>query len=48
MSENKTISWGNKTVPIVREVDVLVAGGGYAGFGISTKAASSGVSGIPK
>ena len=42
MSENKTICWGNKTIPVVRDVDVLVAGGGYAGFGAAMCAARNG------
>ena len=42
MSEIKTISWGNKEIPVVREVDVLVAGGGYAGFGAAMCAARNG------
>ena len=42
MSEFNTINWGNKTIPVVREVDVLVAGGGYAGFGAAMCAARNG------
>lgn len=36
MSENKTICWGNKNIPVVREVDVLVAGGGNSGLALYT------------
>ena len=42
MSEIKTINWGAKQIPVVRDVDVLVAGGGYAGFGAAMCAARNG------
>ncbi len=32
----------SKEIPVVREVDVLVAGGGYAGFGAAICAARNG------
>ncbi|MBQ9502240.1 MAG: FAD-dependent oxidoreductase, partial [Lentisphaeria bacterium] len=35
-------AWGAKEIPVVRNVDVLVAGGGYAGFGAAMCAARNG------
>ena len=40
--EGKTFEWGKKEIPVVRNVDVLVAGGGYAGFGAAMCAARNG------
>ncbi len=42
MSETERINWGAKEIPVVRDVDVLVAGGGYAGFGAAMCAARNG------
>ncbi len=42
MSEIEKITWGAKEIPVVRDVDVLVAGGGYAGFGAAMCAARNG------
>ena len=42
MSEMEKFSWGAKEIPVVRNVDVLVAGGGYAGFGAAICAARNG------
>ncbi|MBP5639281.1 MAG: FAD-dependent oxidoreductase [Victivallales bacterium] len=42
MSDIETINWGAKEIPVVRDVDVLVAGGGYAGFGAAMCAARNG------
>lgn len=42
MIDKTTFEWGNKRIPVVRDVDVLVAGGGYAGFGAALCAARNG------
>ena len=42
MSEMEKFAWGAKEIPVVRNVDVLVAGGGYAGFGAAICAARNG------
>ena len=42
MSEMEKFAWGAKEIPVVRNVDVLVAGGGYAGFGAAMCAARNG------
>ena len=42
MSEMEKFTWGAKEIPVVRNVDVLVAGGGYAGFGAAMCAARNG------
>jgi len=42
MSEMEKFAWGAKEIPVVRSVDVLVAGGGYAGFGAAMCAARNG------
>ena len=42
MSEVEKFAWGAKEIPVVRNVDVLVAGGGYAGFGAAMCAARNG------
>ena len=41
MSEMEKFAWGAKEIPVVRSVDVLVAGGGYAGFGAAMCAAAT-------
>ena len=37
-----TMTMKAREVPVVREVDVLVAGGGFAGFGAAMSAARNG------
>lgn len=41
-TEKLTVTMQPREIPVIREVDVLVAGGGYAGFGAAMAAARAG------